>query len=50
MFLLLFLLLNLSDVLVGIGGGRGEGCGSPGQQSQRRNKMSSKMDTLREEI
>jgi hypothetical protein len=42
-FLQFFLLLHLSNLLVGIDGGRGKGCGSPGQLSQRRNKMSSKM-------
>jgi len=35
---------------VGIDGGRGEGYGTPGQQSQRRSEMSSKMNTLGEEI
>jgi len=50
MFLQFFLLLHLSNVLVGIDGGRDEDCGSPGQQSQRRNKMSSKMNTFGEGI
>jgi hypothetical protein len=49
-FLQFFLLLHLSNVIVGIDGGRDEGCGSPGQQSQRRKKKSSKMNTFGEEI